>query len=109
MLSDVMPVRTEYRGRTTVSQQSPAPVSLNGASGSEVPATLTVCGACGGRKDRKLFFCLACWRILPRDFRRRLFATRFKPVAHAKVLGDAIAQIKYGEPERTLFDGGKRA
>lgn len=82
---------------------------LNGEAGSEVMPRPTRCPACGNPKDRKRFLCVACWRILPRDFRRRLFATRFKPQAHAKAISDAVAQILYGEPEPSLFDGEKRA
>ena len=42
--------------------------------------------------------------LLPREFRRRLFATRYKPIKHAFAVSAAVAQIKYGEPEPTLFD-----
>ncbi len=82
---------TQTRGQAVASQQSASVCSR------------LRCRACGGPKEAWRFFCRACWVLLPRDFRRRLFATRYKPVKHAWAISTAIAQIKYGEPEPTLF------
>ena len=70
---------------------------------------MSLCPACVKLKRPTAFFCIGCWALLPRAHRYRVLATRWKPVAHARAMSVAIAQIRYGgsqSPLPHLLEGG---
>ncbi len=67
------------------------------------------CPACAQLKRRGAFLCVGCWDLLPREHRYRVLATRWKPVAHARAMSLAVAEIRYGgvqSPLPHLLEGG---
>ncbi len=57
------------------------------------------CPACPREKERVgAFVCHACWRLLPSELRRSLFATRYKPLAFARALSVVVAHAQQVRP-----------
>lgn len=83
--------------RTTAPQSSPSLPSLT------VYQT-TRCPTCDGVKLKRVVFCRRCWSRLPLHFRRGIYATRYKPIAHARAISVAASHLLYAVPEPELFD-----